>query len=175
MWVAWALRQGLQSCYSFIQARPSTRSHNNSLVSHEEFNFVLKTQEDLSNLDNFVDLQDDVFTQNDDLSVFNDSYVENNHLEPKLPPVKGRLAKNIKFWKGINASLWVFCITEEGYALPFINPLSAAVETSWQCGTSSSHGGQEQSTEKHQPVSEGTSWKPRIISAHTAPQKIAKR
>ena len=71
--------------------------HNNSLVSHEEFNFVLKTQEDLSNLDNFVDLQNDVFTQNDNLSVFNYSYIENNHLEPKLPPVKGRLAKNIKF------------------------------------------------------------------------------
>ena len=44
--------------------------HNNSLVSHEEFNFVRKTQEDSSNLDNFVDLQNDVFTQNDNLSVF---------------------------------------------------------------------------------------------------------
>ena len=73
------------------------QSHNNSLVSHEEFNFVLKTQEDLSNLNNFVNLKHDVFTQNDNLSVFKDSYVENNNLEPKLPPVKGRLAKNIKF------------------------------------------------------------------------------
>ena len=63
--------------------------HNNSLVSHEEFDFVFKSQEDVSNLDNFVDLQND-----DNLSVFNDSYVENNHLEPKLPPVKDRLARN---------------------------------------------------------------------------------
>ena len=68
--------------------------HNNSLVSHEEFDFVFKTQEDVSNLDNFVDLQNDVFFQNDNLSFFNDSCVENNHLEPKLPPVKDRLAKN---------------------------------------------------------------------------------
>ena len=50
-----------------------------------------------------------------------------------------------------------------------------AVEKSGQYGTSSSHGGQEKSTEKHQPVSEGISWEPRIISAHTAPQKIAKK
>ena len=28
---------------------------------------------------------------------------------------------------------------------------------------------------KHQPVSEGISWEPRIISAHTALQKIAKK
>ena len=40
-----------------------------------------------------------------------------------------------------------------------INPLRAAVEKSGQCGTSSSHGGRENSTEKH----------------HTAPQKIAKK
>ena len=31
------------------------------------------------------------------------------------------------------------------------------------------------STEKHQPVSEGISWEPRIVSSHTAPQKIAKK
>ena len=50
-----------------------------------------------------------------------------------------------------------------------------AVEKIRQCGTSSSHGGQENSTEKHQPVSEGISWEPRIVSSHTAPQKIAKK
>ena len=42
--------------------------------------------------------------------------------------------------------------------LRIINPLCAAVEKSRQCGTSSSHGGRENSTEKHQPVSEGISW-----------------
>ena len=113
MWVAWAPHPGLQSHYSSI--------YNNSLVSHEEFNFLLKTYEDMSNLDNFVDLQNDVFTQNDNLSVFNGSYVYNNHLEPILPPVKGRLAENIKFWEGINASLWALHIIKEGHALPFIN------------------------------------------------------
>ena len=41
-----------------------------------------------------------------------------------------------------------------------LNPLRAAVENSGQCGTSSSHGGREKSTEKHQPVSEGISWEP---------------
>ena len=55
------------------------------------------------------------------------------------------------------------------------NPLRAAGEKSRQCGTSSSHGGRENSTEKHQPVSEGISWEPRIVSSHTAPQKIAKK
>ena len=50
------------------------------------------------------------FTENNNFSVFNDSYIENNHLEPGLPPVKGRLAKNIKFWEGINASPWVLHI-----------------------------------------------------------------
>ena len=44
-----------------------------------------------------------------------------------------------------------------------------------QCGTSSSHGGQEKSTEKHQPISEGISQEPRIISSHMGPQKIAKK
>ena len=57
----------------------------------------------------------------------------------------------------------------------FFNPLCAAVEKSGQCGTSSSHGRRENSTEKHQPVSEGMSWEPHIISSHTAPQKIAKK
>ena len=38
-----------------------------------------------------------------------------------MPPVKGRLAKNIKFWEGINAGPWVLRIIKEGYALPFIN------------------------------------------------------
>ena len=56
-----------------------------------------------------------------------------------------------------------------------VDPLRAAVEKSGQCGTSSSHGGRENSTEKHQPVSEGISWEPRIVSSHTAPQKIAKK
>ena len=55
------------------------------------------------------------------------------------------------------------------------NPLRVEVEKSRQCGTSSSHGGRENSTEKHQPVSEGISWKPRIVRSHTAPQKIAKK
>ena len=55
------------------------------------------------------------------------------------------------------------------------NPLRAAVEKSGQCGNSSSHGGRENSTEKHQPVSEGISWEPRIVSSHTASQKIAKK
>ena len=63
------------------------QSHNNSLVSHGEFNFALKTHEDLSNLDVAVDSQNDVFSQNDNLSVFNDSHEVNNHLELKLPPV----------------------------------------------------------------------------------------
>ena len=56
-----------------------------------------------------------------------------------------------------------------------INPLRAAGEKSRQCGTSSSHGGRENSTEKHQPVSEGISWEPCIVSSHSAPQKIAKK
>ena len=59
--------------------------------------------------------------------------------------------------------------------LQLINLLRAAVEKSGQCGTSSSHGGRENLTEKHQPVSEGISWEPRIVSSHTAPQKIAKK
>ena len=57
----------------------------------------------------------------------------------------------------------------------FINPLHVAVEKGQQRGTSLSHSGRENSTEKHQPVSEGTSSEPRIISSHTAPQKIAKK
>ena len=48
-------------------------------------------------------------------------------------------------------------------------------EKSRQCGTSSTHYGPEKSTEKHQPVSEGISWEPCIISSHTAPQKIARK
>ena len=56
-----------------------------------------------------------------------------------------------------------------------VNPLRAAVEKSGQCGTSSSHSRRENSTEKHQPVSEGISWEPRIVSSHTAPQKTAKK
>ena len=59
--------------------------------------------------------------------------------------------------------------------LIIFNPLRAAVEKSRQCGTSLSHGGRENSTEKHQPVSEGISWEPCIVSSHTAPQKIAKK
>ena len=60
------------------------------------------------------------------------------------------------------------------WTLKRINPLRAAVEKSRQCGTSSSHGGRENSTQKHQSVPEGISWEPRIVSSHTAPQKIAK-
>ena len=56
-----------------------------------------------------------------------------------------------------------------------VNPLRAAVEKSRQCETSSSHGGRENLTEKHQPVSEGISWEPRIVSSQAAPQKIAKK
>ena len=56
-----------------------------------------------------------------------------------------------------------------------VNPLHAAGKKSRQCRTSSSHGGQENSTEKHQPVSEGISWELCIVSSHTAPQKIAKK
>ena len=56
-----------------------------------------------------------------------------------------------------------------------LNSLHAAVKKSRQCRTSSSHGGREKSTEKHQPVSEGISWEPCIVSAHTGPQKIAKK
>ena len=61
------------------------------------------------------------------------------------------------------------------YTYKFFNPLRAAGEKSRQCGTSSSHGGRENSTEKHQPVSKGISWEPCIVSSHTAPQKIAKK
>ena len=57
----------------------------------------------------------------------------------------------------------------------YVNSLRAAVDKSGQCGTSLSHGLQENSTEKHQPVSEGISWEPRIVSSHTTPQKIAKK
>ena len=66
------------------------------------------------------------------------------------------------------------CIKFLTFRLCF-NPLRAAIEKSGQCGTSSSHGGRENSTEKHQPVSEDISWEPRIVSSHTAPQKIAKK
>ena len=55
------------------------------------------------------------------------------------------------------------------------NPLRAAGEKSQQCGTSSSHGGREKSTEKHQPVSESISWEPPIISSQTVPRKIVKK
>ena len=53
--------------------------------------------------------------------------------------------------------------------------MRAAVEKCGQRATSSSHGGREKSTGKHQPVSEGISWEPHIISAHTGPQKIAEK
>ena len=80
----------------------------------------------------------------------------------------------------IYSSKYAFVLTF-GYLLNLgtlptnFNPLCVAVEKSRQCGTSSSHGGRENSTEKHQPVSEGISWKPHIVSSHTAPQKIAKK
>ena len=54
-------------------------------------------------------------------------------------------------------------------------PFACGGQEVGQCRTSLSHGGREKSTEKHQPVSEGISWEPRIISSHTAPQKIAKK
>ena len=38
-----------------------------------------------------------------------------------MSTVKGRLAKNIKFWEGITDSLWVSHIIKKGYALLFIN------------------------------------------------------
>ena len=56
-----------------------------------------------------------------------------------------------------------------------VNSLRAAGEKGRQYGTSWSHGRQEKPTEKHLPISEGISWEPRIISSHTAPQKIAKK
>ena len=67
-----------------------------------------------------------------------------------------------------------FLFLSETGEIPEINPLRAAGKKSRQCGTSSSHGRREKSTEKHQPVSEGISWEPHITS-HTAPQKIAKK
>ena len=59
--------------------------------------------------------------------------------------------------------------------LLIFNPLRVAGEKSGQCRTSLSHGRREESTEKHQHVSEGISWEPCIISAHTASQKIVKK
>ena len=53
--------------------------------------------------------------------------------------------------------------------------MRAVGKKSRQCRTSSSHGGLENSTEKHQPVSEGIFWEPYIVKSHTAPQKIAKK
>ena len=61
------------------------------------------------------------------------------------------------------------------FAKGIFNPLRAAVKKSRQCRTSPSHGRRENSTEKQQPVSEGISWEPHILSSHTAPQKIAKK
>ena len=63
----------------------------------------------MSNLDNFVELQNDVFTQNDNLSVFDDSYVENNHLEPKLRLVKADWPKTSSFGKALMLAQG-FCI-----------------------------------------------------------------
>ena len=57
----------------------------------------------------------------------------------------------------------------------FINALRAACEKSQQYETSSTHGGREKSTEKHQLVSEGISWEPLMIRSHTGPQKIARK
>ena len=48
-------------------------------------------------------------------------------------------------------------------------------EKSRQHGNSSTHYGRERSTKNHQPVSEGISWEARIISSHTAVQKIARK
>ena len=66
--------------------------------------------------------------------------------------------------------------TLHNFAQPvgLLNPLCAVGEKSQQCRTSSCHGGREKLTEKHQPVSEGISWEPRIIRSHAAPQRIAK-
>ena len=56
-----------------------------------------------------------------------------------------------------------------------VNPFRVVGKQSRQCRTSSSHSGGEKSIEKHQPISEGISREPRIISSHTGPQKIAER
>ena len=53
--------------------------------------------------------------------------------------------------------------------------MHATGEKSRQYKTSSTRYGREKSTEKHQPVSEGISWKARIVSSHTAAQKIARK
>ena len=53
--------------------------------------------------------------------------------------------------------------------------MHATGEKNRQYGNSSTHYGREKSTEKHQPVSEGISWEARIISSHTAAQKIARK
>ena len=74
-----------------------------------------------------------------------------------------------------NCSWWLKLAYSNHSIYLFLNPLRAAGEKSRQCGTSSSHGGRENSTEKHQPVSEGISWEPCIVSFHTARQKIAKK
>ena len=56
-----------------------------------------------------------------------------------------------------------------------INPLHAKGEKSRQYGNSSTHYEREKSTKNHQSVSEGISWEARIISSHTAAQKIARK
>ena len=70
----------------------------------------------------------------------------------------------------------IFSVTNEGhFDCNNFHPLHVAVKRSGQWRTSSSHGKREQSTEKHQPVSEGISWEPHIRSAHTSPPKIANK
>ena len=71
----------------------------------------------------------------------------------------------------LQVGLSLGCITSN----ELFNHLCAAVKKSRQCRTSSSHGRRENSTEKHQPVSEGISWEPGIISSHIASQMLAKK
>ena len=89
---------------------------------------------------------------------------------PNLPFSTGKVfAEILNFATG---DLYSICYTTDVSFL--LNPLRAAGEKGGQYGTSSSHGGREKLTEKHQPISEGKSWEPRIVSSHTGPQKTAK-
>ena len=73
--------------------------------------------------------------------------------------------------KMYDEALFLYCGSKE-FELKVItvfNPLRAAVEKCGQCETSLSHGGREKLTEKHQPVSDGISWEPRmdVLIVHT--------
>ena len=81
-------------------------------------------------------------------------------------------SKNFITWLGFSSK---FTIILCGFPIPFINSLRATGKKSQQYGNSSTHYGREKSTKNHQPVSEGISWEARIISSHTAAQKIARK